>query len=393
MFQRDDPHSLHPSTQLAQPRLRFDYLDGIRGIAALYVVLCHVCFDMREQLQAPEINTVLRTVVTSTISHGQSAVAIFIVLSGYCLMLPIARSTNGELKGGMRNYFKRRILRILPPYYVALLLSLFLHIVIPANAASSSGAHWLSGQPALTTDAILSHILLIHNFNHQWEFSINPPMWSVAMEWQIYFLFPLILLPVWQRFGLPIVLVISCSIALVLYKLEIHSWFIILFTLGMTGAVVGFSQKALSKFCREKISWRRLALFFGTIWATTWWHPVGHLVNDLMVGLATICLIVSCSQLLVENRIDIASRFLGSQWVKTLGTFSYSLYLTHALVLAVTELCLSPWYIQPTTKLLILISTVLPLSVLFAYIFYLTFEKPFISMRSKHTQEQSSSKI
>ena len=55
--------------------------------------------------------------------------------------------------------------------------------------------------PAFTPGVIVSHLLLIHNFNPDWHSKIDYPMWSVATEWQIYFLFPLVLLPVWKRFG------------------------------------------------------------------------------------------------------------------------------------------------------------------------------------------------
>lgn len=63
--------------------------------------------------------------------YGHSAVATFIVLSGFSLMLPIARSSEETLKGGMLGYLKRRSLRILPPYYVALGLSLLLIALVP----------------------------------------------------------------------------------------------------------------------------------------------------------------------------------------------------------------------------------------------------------------------
>jgi peptidoglycan/LPS O-acetylase OafA/YrhL len=32
--------------------------------------------------------------------------------------------------------------------------------------------------------------------------SIIHPLWTVATEWQLYFFFPLFLLPIWRRFGL-----------------------------------------------------------------------------------------------------------------------------------------------------------------------------------------------
>ena len=44
--------------------------------------------------------------------------------------------------------------------------------------------------PAFSPRVIASHLLLVHNLSERWIFKIDPPMWSVATEWQIYLLFP-----------------------------------------------------------------------------------------------------------------------------------------------------------------------------------------------------------
>ncbi len=56
---------------------------------------------------------------TFWLSWGQVAVDVFIVLSGYCLMLPVARA-GGALRGGPVGYMKRRARRILPPMLASL---------------------------------------------------------------------------------------------------------------------------------------------------------------------------------------------------------------------------------------------------------------------------------
>ena len=54
---------------------------------------------------------------------------------------------------------------------------------------------WGQGLPAFTPGALISHVLMIFNLNGDWIHKINPPFWSVATEWQIYFLMPLLFLP------------------------------------------------------------------------------------------------------------------------------------------------------------------------------------------------------
>src|SRR5476651_781661 len=106
----------------------------------------------------------------------------------------------------MANYLKRRAKRIFPPYYAALVLSMAVLIVInlvknPLHTAA------LAGIPDLSMGSVASHLLMVHNWFAAWNNSINLAMWSVATEWQIYFFFPLLLLPVWRRAGAVCILV------------------------------------------------------------------------------------------------------------------------------------------------------------------------------------------
>ena len=54
---------------------------------------------------------------------GVYSVGLFVVMSGYCLMLPVVQA-DGHLSGGPRRFLKRRLKRIIPPYYAAATLSL-----------------------------------------------------------------------------------------------------------------------------------------------------------------------------------------------------------------------------------------------------------------------------
>src|SRR5205807_888516 len=99
------------------------------------------------------------------------AVTTFIVISGFCLMLPVAIA-GGTLKGGAKQFYQRRARRILPPYYAALALSVAIALA--------------RGVP-VTNGSLISHALLIHDFGASWIFDINGALWSIAVEWQLYF--------------------------------------------------------------------------------------------------------------------------------------------------------------------------------------------------------------
>src|SRR3954467_13615802 len=98
--------------------LRLEYLDGLRAVAAVYVVLFHAGLGFVDA-ERP-VQGIARTVQRG-LSLGHDAVAVFIVLSGYCLMLPVTRSPiAGQLVRGIPHYIARRAWRILPPYFAAL---------------------------------------------------------------------------------------------------------------------------------------------------------------------------------------------------------------------------------------------------------------------------------
>lgn len=174
----------------AQPRPHLAYLDGLRGLAALYVVVFHILayhFD--------HLSPVMRHYV-KPLHFGSYAVGVFIVLSGFCLMLPVARDPRGELRGGARRFFLRRARRILPPYYFTVAVSLGL---IAVAIGHKTGTPWDTSVP-VTKQGLLTHLVMLQDaFRLTWA-QINSPLWSVSVEWRIYFCFPLLVWG-WRRFG------------------------------------------------------------------------------------------------------------------------------------------------------------------------------------------------
>ncbi len=204
---------------------------------------------------------------TKWLEYGNFSVVIFIILSGYCLALPIARSQ--ALKQGFWNYLQRRAKRMIPPYYGGLILSWVLIATVPL-LQQSTGTIWDSVHPAFKPQYIITHLLLVYNILGGYT-TINYPLWTVSTEWQIYFTLPLILLPLWKRFGLAKMLGVAILLGylppMIFHgKLEMMKlWYFSHFAFGVTAAIVSLSTNPkLIKF-RQQMPWGWLSGFFSIL--------------------------------------------------------------------------------------------------------------------------------
>ncbi len=383
----------------SKPTLRLEFLEGLRGLAAFYVMLHHAylqTFAYDETRQAwlpPAIFPALHW-----LDFGHYAVAVFIVLSGYLLMIPVVRSENGSLRGGFWDYLKRRSRRILPPYYAAVAFSLLLAFLIP-DLSMFSSSRWVISLPMWKVPTLLTHLTLTHNLFSGMVYKINHTHWSVATEWQIYFLFPLVLLPLWRRFGMAAPFAAGLAISLPLRYLlhnafsEACFWFIALFALGMAGATLSFSRGERQKRWRTTLPWGSISAFLAAGFLALGIFRSDVLGNyeyvwmlDLWVGLAAASFLVYGTNFFLEarTRLPRSVAFFDSKPLVWLGSFSYSLYLTHAVVLAAVQLELRN-LLPPSPAIQMLVSMTLgaAASLIVGYLFFLGFERPFLRTKPK----------
>ena len=352
---------------------RFPFLDGMRGLAALCVVFFHGYLIARWQCGA------LPTAYSWAafpFQFGRSAVGVFIVLSGFVLALPILKA------GGTFDavaFARKRARRILPPYYVAVLLGL----AVCSSPIAASPQVWASVfQPAFHPEVLWSHLFLVHNLKPELAYRINISVWSLATEVQIYVVFALLLLPLWRRFGIGLAVavawVLGIAVTLAFPSTRIGApWYLGLFSLGMLAAQIRLRPEMAPKWAR--LPWRRVAaLLWGGFFACVIpWQASGFdtqdavadvtIFYDTLLGFATAASILAGCD---------GARFFERPAFQGLGTISYSLYLTHAPLMgalgwACWSLRLGPWM---TT--LVLYALGVPLSLRFAKLFYKVIEAP-----------------
>ncbi len=190
--------TLGSATQISRARgggHRVAWLDGVRGAAAIFVVLHHIWLTAW-----PGFPRDTGPWFLGWLLYGHMAVAVFIVVSGFSLALA-PMNNDGRLSGGLRHFFRRRAWRILPPYWAALMLSV---IVAALFLQPGTGAAALGKSFAV-------HGLLLQDVVG--SASPNGALWSIAVEWQIYFVFPLLLL-LGRRIGFPVAVLLTTAVVL-----------------------------------------------------------------------------------------------------------------------------------------------------------------------------------
>ncbi|MEP7121249.1 MAG: acyltransferase [Byssovorax sp.] len=354
-----------------RPQEHLDFLDGVRALLALYVVQRHAevfFWKVTESHVTKGLSpwTVLR--------YAHFAVDIFIVISGFCLFLPVVRAA-GELRGGASRFFSRRALRILPPYYAAVVASI-VGLWIRGQARQFTGQNFAT---------VWHHALLVHDALS--PFALNSALWSVAVECHVYLLFPLLVLS-WKRTGPVATFAWASLLAGGIYALllrhpslrVITPQYLVLFLIGMLGAAIFTSPRWEET---KKLPWGVFAaVLIPGMMAVHHFAPPRLVdtylgVEDVLVGLGAMSL------LLAGSRPGIVARALSVRPLVFLGSFSYSIYLIHIPILellarfASSRLDLSGT--SGVVKLLIM-GVLVAIATAGAYVFYLAFERPVVRM-------------
>lgn len=156
-------------------RRKIPALTGIRGYAAMWVVLLH-CFFLGSRMAPDYVRQV------AILDHGYLAVDLFFILSGYVLLLSYGSKLSLTNSPAVREFVVGRIFRILPLHWIVLTFLAILTI--------GHGPDWATLEPHTFKTFVLSLTLTQAWFNRPAVW--NSPAWSLSAEWLAYVFFPLI---------------------------------------------------------------------------------------------------------------------------------------------------------------------------------------------------------
>lgn len=180
---------------MREPARRIDFLDYVRGIAVLSVFLFHALGpsygtgSLQWNCLFRDFRVPLGFDLLLPFHMGWMGVPIFFVVSGFCIHVSFQQQGR---EWGI--FFLRRFFRLYPAYLAALVLCIVLN---------TAGTRNLVFQ-------FVTHALLIHNYSAQAYYGINSSFWTIAIEVQLYLLYPLLLLLV-NRFGWKTALIVVAA--------------------------------------------------------------------------------------------------------------------------------------------------------------------------------------
>ena len=378
-----------PTTPPEPRRLRG--IDALRGAAALGVVFYHAVEQSKTALPDNLLQYPVRVVQFAS-SFGYIGVFLFFVISGFCSHLQWARAKAAGAEPEIRfgSFWKRRIRRLYPPYIITLLFFLLL-------TAWTSGidlTHFFFYDLGM-------HLLMLHNLDPSTCYTINGVFWTLAIEEQLYLAYFLLLF-IRVRWGWGVTIA-TCLLTRVGWMLFSHvvwlktgfaipvpesaaaHWFT--WALGAIGVEMMFGLIRLRGWSRDLrlatvliVAASAISTYLPAIAKDTLLHKAGWFLIHPLWGLGFF---------IVVNRMVLAE----DSWLRqvrlpslvsifsTLGIFSYSIYLTHELVIMQSWRWTHPALLQVVNVFLV----VIPATIVFAWVFFWFFEKPFMARRAPST--------
>lgn len=317
----ENPNQL--SIERVAPPTHLPWLDGLRGIAALWVVLHHT-FILVGGRGVP------------VLSWGKLAVDLFMVLSGFLMAhhyLLRRASRPWEDVATWRDFWARRWFRISPLYFVLLAAALLLGPFIGAQrdliaqvwpATATAAARY--NDSSLTN--VFMHASYLFGAFPAYAFRTALPDWSIGLEMQFYLAFPVLML-ILHRFGAVRAGAVLIALCLVL-RWTFPNFFrsfpmpsflplkLYVFILGIWMALALASKKP-GKYLLASIG---VCTLYVAVERST--EAVGRVV----VVLALFYMVLQSASA-VHHRI---AHVLSNRAARFMGETSYGLYLLHLLI-------------------------------------------------------------
>ncbi|WP_029906129.1 acyltransferase [Prevotella sp. 10(H)] len=157
---------------------KYEYIDSLRGIAILLVVLVHVQYIEGFTSSISYFSTT----AFQFMANGHLGVSLFFIVSAFTLMMSHQRRQYEDHAN--RNFFIRRFFRIAPMYYLAIVYFTFAYFV----GFDFANIDWSN----VPKKELILNVLFVNGFFPEYIHHYVPGGWSITVEFTFYALFPLL---------------------------------------------------------------------------------------------------------------------------------------------------------------------------------------------------------
>ena len=300
-------------------------IDGLRAIAVSAVIFYHA----RITIQGYQ-----------SFSGGFIGVDIFFVISGYLITAIILKELMATGAFSFKNFYERRIRRILPALLTVMIFSLPLAWLykLPSNLIEYS--------KSIIYSLGFSSNLFFHYAGQQYgnEDGLTKPFlhtWSLSVEEQFYIIFPIFLYFIFKNFRKNLIKIIFVlfSVSLILahwgsknfpslnfYYLPSRGWEI------LAGSILAYFEIKLNGRSKNKLL-NKILPFIGLILIIYSFLFFSSEVKHPSV-ITLIPIIGTCLIIWFSNKKEITTKILSTKLFVGIGLISYSLYLWHYPIFA-----------------------------------------------------------
>ncbi|MEM9075508.1 MAG: acyltransferase [Bacteroidota bacterium] len=334
-------------------------IDALRFFAILPVMLVHfsgALLSHNESFNRALIDE--ENILRQILIQGNFGVHLFFAISGFILTLPFLRKREGKIS--LKKYFLRRLIRIEPPYLIAITLFFITHLFL-----QEKGLYFL-------LERYLASFFYIHGPWFNSSSYILPVAWSLEIEVQFYLIMPLLIFFIkywnkvyWRAFIYAVLF--GTSVFVDIAPFSNLNDYMIFFLSGIISADIYLHMRLNKSEVWDVIFIVCLVAFFAI--------NIDPLRFFLLIGI-----IISSFNLIWLKG------FLHNKIVTIIGGMCYSLYLLHYPLYHLMMKIFSNYLtVKDSFEWTYLLQAILfvPLSIVLMAIYFLLVEKPFMVLGQK----------
>jgi peptidoglycan/LPS O-acetylase OafA/YrhL len=320
---------------MAETRHQLAFLDGLRGIASLWVVVGHAMF--------------LTGYKVTILAEPDMAVELFIIISGFLMTYHYQAREAREpwmAPDTWKTFWARRFFRIAPLYYVCLAAALYFGpelwqarldaaSVFPGGVAEQARYADRYLDQSLTN--ILMHVSFLFGATWTHNFRTALPDWSIGLEMQYYLVFPFLMIVALKLGRVAGLALLAGGMALVGawldrsgYVVGAYSMLPMKFHLFAAGMLMAMTLKADAKW-----KWLLILVAIAVIFV-----PLGGGRSAMHRGIK-IGIVLGFLALLYKDRLPalmqwpvwVLDKVFSNPFSRWIGDVSYGVYLIHLLVM------------------------------------------------------------